>query len=235
MQLEVLKITYNWITIPIFLSFLVMSNDTVLHPKEKVELLMNKLIKTAMAIFRIISFGLSCTSLKRFSIAHRSPLTCLRVFTACSKTTSLKQEQLPTAREGNPSGLWHGSSSPGVTRLSPELPHVQMCPAEKGQAQMRGLRNLPALPRIFRVKHKCAISLATRLICGTQIVIFSIQLSHKTRKCNWKGKIYLSTHHSKKLDAIKHTLITYNYAIMATIYLSCSNQGKFSFFSASDA
>lgn len=124
MQLEVLKITYNWITIPIFLSFLVMSNDTVLHPKEKVELLMNKLIKTAMAIFRIISFGLSCTSLKRFSIAHRSPLTCLRVFTACSKTTSLKQEQLPTAREGNPSGLWHGSSSPGVTRLSPTCPDV---------------------------------------------------------------------------------------------------------------
>lgn len=124
MQLEVLKITYNWITIPIFLSFLVMSNDTVLHPKEKVELLMNKLIKTAMAIFRIISFGLSCTSLKRFSIAHRSLLTCLRVFTACSKTTSLKQEQLPTAREGNPSGLWHGSSSPGVTRLSPTCPDV---------------------------------------------------------------------------------------------------------------
>lgn len=71
MQLEVLKITYNWITIPIYLSFLVMSNDTVYLPKEKVELLMNKLIKTAMAIFRNIPFGLSCTRLKRFSITHR--------------------------------------------------------------------------------------------------------------------------------------------------------------------
>jgi len=126
-----------------------MSNDTVFLPKEKVELLMNKLIKTAMAIFRNIPFGLSCTRLKRFSIAHRSPLTCLRVFTACSKTTSLKQEQFPTAREGNPSGRWHGSSSPGVTGLSPEFPHVQMCPAEKRQAQMWGLRNMQALPRIF--------------------------------------------------------------------------------------
>ncbi len=87
---------------------------------------MNKLIKTAMAIFRNIPFGLSCTRLKSFSITHRSPLTCLRVFMARSKTTSLKQELLPLRGKETPLDGGMGPAHQGQLDYLPSS-HMSRC------------------------------------------------------------------------------------------------------------